>query len=193
MFGMSAKTLVGATAVPAAVLASGALVWGASQAAFSGQTINNGNSWATGTVVLSDDDSGTAMFNVTNMKPGATGTKCIQVTSTGSLASAVKLYGTGFTQTNSVGAQITLTVEEGTGATTSSCTGFTGSSIFTGTLADFAANRSNYSNGAGTWAPTGTPPETRSYKFTYTLAANAPDSVQGSTAGIGFTWESQNT
>jgi hypothetical protein len=179
--------------VPAAVLASGVMVWGASQAAFSGQTINNGNSWATGTVVLSDDDSGTAMFNATNLKPGATGTKCIQVTSTGSLAAAVKLYGTGFTQQNSVGTHINLTVEEGTGATTSSCTGFTGSQIFSGTLAAFSTGHTNYSNGAGTWAPTGTPPETRSYRFVYTLSAGAPDTVQGSTAGIGFTWESQNT
>jgi hypothetical protein len=193
MFGMSAKTLVGATTVPAAVLVSGALVWGASQAAFSGQTVNNGNSWATGTVVLSDDDSGTAMFNATNLKPGSTGTKCIQVTSTGSLASAVKLYGTSFSQTDNVGAQITLTVEEGSGATTSSCAGFTGTSIFSGTLADFGANRTNYSNGVGGWTPTGSGSENKSYRFTWTLAANAPDAAQGETAGIGFTWESQNT
>src|SRR3712207_7319239 len=41
---------------------------------------------------LSDDDSGSAMFTATGLKPGSTGTKCIQVTYGGSLAAAVKLY-----------------------------------------------------------------------------------------------------
>jgi hypothetical protein len=195
MLRLSAKTLVSAGAIPVAVLASGALVWGASQSAFSAKTSNNGNTWAAGTVALSDDDSSTAMFTATNLKPGATGSKCIQVTSTGSLASAVKLYGTSYTQTNSVGGQITLTIDEGTGATFggTGCTGFTGTQIFTGTLDSFATARTSYANGAGTWAPTGTAAETKSYKFTYTLAANAPDTAQGGTAAIGFTWESQNT
>ena len=40
-------------------------------------------------------------FVVTN-KPGATGAKCIAVTSTGSLASTVKLYGTSYATTNAL-------------------------------------------------------------------------------------------
>ena len=70
-----------------AVLASGGLVWQSSYSAFSATTSNPTNNWSAGTVALSDDDSNTAMFTASNLKPGATGTKCIAVTSTGSRAS----------------------------------------------------------------------------------------------------------
>ncbi len=46
---------------------------------------------ASGTVHLSDDDSSSALFSAANLKPGATGTKCIAVTSTGS-GSETKVY-----------------------------------------------------------------------------------------------------
>src|SRR5262245_56233961 len=95
------KLIVGA-AVPMAVLASGGLVWQSSYSAFSATTSNPTNNWTAGTVALSDDDSNTAMFTASNLKPGATGTKCIAVTSTGSLASTVKLYGTSYATTNAL-------------------------------------------------------------------------------------------
>ena len=57
------------------------------------------------------------MFTASNLKPGATGTKCIVVTSTGSLASTVKLYGTSYATTKALADNINLKVEEGTGAT----------------------------------------------------------------------------
>ena len=133
------------------------MVWQSSYSAFSATTASPTNNWTAGTVALSDDDSNTAMFTATNLKPGATGTKCIAVTSTGSLASTVKLYGTSYATTNALADNINLKVEEGTGATTASCTGFTGAS----TLYDGAADhlrrppRPSFATGVGTWAPTG--------------------------------------
>jgi hypothetical protein len=61
-----------------------------------------------------------------------------------------------------------------------------------GTVASFATSSTNYANGLGTWAPTGTAPETRTFQFTYTVDAATPNTSQGGTAAIGFTWESQN-
>ncbi len=185
------------SAVPLALLASGLTVATASHSAFSATTSNPTNNWAVGSVALSDDDSNTAMFSASGLKPGSTGTKCIAVTSTGTLASSVKLYGTTPATTNALSTYINLSIVQGTGATFASCTGFTplatGSSVYSGTLASFGSTYTGYGNGAGTWAPTGSASETRVYQFTYTVDAAAPNSTQGGTAALGFTWEAQNT
>src|SRR3954467_9544432 len=117
---ISPKKLVLGAAVPMAVLASGGMVWQSSYSAFSATTASPTNNWSAGTVALSDDDHSTAMFTAADLKPGASGTKCIAVTSTGSLASTVKLYGTAYDTTNGLAGNINLKIEEGTGATTAS-------------------------------------------------------------------------
>jgi hypothetical protein len=189
----SAKKLVVGAAIPAAVLASGAMVWQSSYSAFSATTASPTNNWSAGTVALSDDDSDTAMFTASNLKPGATGTKCIAVTSTGSLASTVKLYGTNYATTNNLASNINLKIEEGTGATTASCAGFTGgSTLYDGAMNTFGTTKTSFATGVSSWAPTGGN-ATKSYRITYTLSSSTPDSAQGGTAALGFTWESQNS
>ena len=188
------KKLVIGAAIPAAILASGGLVWASSYSAFSATTSNPTNNWTAGTVALSDDDSNTAMFTASNLKPGATGTKCIAVTSTGSLASTVKLYGTSYATTNALAANINLKIEEGTGATSSSCAGFTGgTTLYDGAMSTFGTSRTSFATGLSSWAPTGTASETKAYRITYALSASTPDTAQGGTAALGFTWESQNS
>jgi hypothetical protein len=189
--------LIGAGAILAGVAASTSLIWQASYSAFSATTANPTSNWTAGTVALSDDDANTAMFTATALKPGSTGTKCIAVTSTGSLASTVKLYGTGAATTNALSSSLNVSIVQGTGATSASCTGFTplgtGSSVYSGTLAGFGTAATSFATGLGTWAPTGTASETRVFQFTYTLDAAAPNTAQGGTASIGFTWEAQNS
>lgn len=185
------------SAIPTALLVSSLLVWQASYSAFNATTDNPSSNWATGNVALSDDDTNTALFSATNLKPGSTGTKCIVVTSSGSLASTVKLYGTGAAATKSLDSWIDLTVDEGAGGSFGSCAGFTSSgNVFSGTLNNFATNRTSFANGVGTWAPAGqTAPATvsRTYRFSYTVNNSAPNSTQGGTASIGFTWEAQSS
>lgn len=184
-------------AIPVALLISGAVVAQASYSAYSATTVNPTNNWATGTVVLADDDSNTALFTTSTLKPGSTGTKCIAVTSTGTLSSTVKLYGTTPATTKALSSYITLAVTQGTSGTYSDCSGFTplttGSALFSGTLAAFGTTYTNFANGAGTWAPTGASSDTRTYKVVYTVDSNAPESTQGGTASIGLTWEAQNS
>ena len=177
--------------------ASGAIVWQASYSAFSATTSNSANNWSAGTVALSNDAANTAMFTAANLKPGSTGTKCIAVTSTGSLPSAVKLYGVNPSTTNALSSSIDLTITQGTSGGSAGCTGFTplasGSSVYSGTLAGFASAATNYATGLGSWAPTGSGSETRVYQISYTLDAATPNTAQGGTASIGFTWEAQNS
>jgi hypothetical protein len=176
---------------------SGLIIAPASYSAFTASTTSPASSWAVGTVALADDDSSTALFTATGLKPGSTGTKCIVVTSSGTLASTVKLYGTSPATTNALASSITLAVVQGTGGSFGSCTGFaplaSGSSVYSGTLAAFGTSATNFSNGLGNWAPTGSASETRTYQFTYTVDSAAPNSTQGGTASIGFTWEAQNS
>ncbi|MGH8960178.1 MAG: hypothetical protein ACRDWT_03075 [Jatrophihabitantaceae bacterium] len=188
--------LIGAGALLAGLAASATVVWQASYSAFSATTSNPASNWSAGSVALSDDDSNAAMFTASNLKPGSTGTKCIAVTSTGSLASTVKLYGTGPATTNALSSSLNLSIVQGTGGGFGSCTGFTplasGSPVYSGTLAAFGSAATSYATGLGSWAPTGTASETRVFQFSYTLDANTPNSAQGGTATIGFTWEAQN-
>jgi hypothetical protein len=189
--------LLGVGTAAACLAASAVVVWQASYSTFSATTSNPPNNWAAGTVLLADDDANTAMFSASNLKPGSTGSKCIAVTSTGSLPSAVKLYGTGSATTNALSSWITLTISQGTGGSFGSCSGFTplasGSSVYSGTLAAFASSATGYSTGLGSWAPTGSGSDTRVFQIGYTFDPAAPNSTQGGTASIGFTWEAQNT
>jgi hypothetical protein len=190
---LSKKKLVAGAVVPLAVLASGGLVWQSSYSAFSATTSNPTNNWTAGTVALADDDSNTALFTAANLKPGATGNKCIVVTSSGSLASTVKLYGTSYSTTKSLADSLNLKVEEGTGGSFANCTGFTaGSTIYDGTASAFGTSKTDFASGVGTWAPAGGT-ATKTYKVTYALSSSTPDSAQGGTAALGFTWESQNS
>jgi hypothetical protein len=194
-------TIVSLVAVPVALVASGLVVAQSSYSAYSATTVNPTSNWATGTVALTDDDANTAAFTAANLKPGATGSRCIVVSSTGTLPSAVRLYGTGATTTKALASNMTLSVTQGTGGSFGSCTGFTplasGSSVYSGTLADFASNATGFSSGVGSWATAGVPAsgaaETRTYQLTYTVKADAPDSTQGAAAAMGFTWEAQNS
>ncbi len=185
--------------VAAALVGSGAMVWQASYSAFSATTANPTNNWSTGTVVLADDDSGSALFTVSNLKPGDTGSKCIVVTSTGSLPSAVKMYTTAssFAQTNAVADNITLAVTRGTIASPpggGACTGFVSDAVTTtGTMTAFSSTYTSYANGFGSWTTTGVGSESKVYRIDYTFSGAATNTQQGGSAAIGFTWEAQNS
>lgn len=163
----------------------------ASSAAFSAQTTNASNSWATGAVALTDDDGGgaaSAMFDVTGMTPSDTVVKCITVTYAGSAdPSPVKLYSS--VTDNGLADHLDVTVEEGDGGGYGSCVGFvTSATIASGvTLTDFAGY-ADYASGIGTWDPTATG-QSKTYRFSVTLGADTPDTAQGADAQAGFTWE----
>ncbi len=166
-----------------------ALVINTSRAAFSDTTANAANSWAAGTVIITDDDSGSAMFSVSDMTPGQTVTNCIVVTYSGSLVPAdVKIYGS--TGGTGLDAYLNTTVEIGTGGSFGNCTGFTTTStLYSGTLASFASTYTNWATGLAAWSPASTP-DSRTFKFTVTLQDN--NAAQGLDATGTFTWEAQN-
>jgi len=168
--------------------------------AFSSQTENAGNVITAGTVTLEDNDGASALYNVTGAKPGESKTSCIKVTYKGSLPATVKLYTP--STIGELGPYVNLKVEAGTQTTSSfpSCTEFTpaatGATVYEGTLSAFAAEHATYANGVTTNPASATKWETDNsvvYRFTATLSASAPESMQGkSTGSHAFRWEAQN-
>ena len=92
-----------------------------------------------------------------------------------------------------------MVIDEGTGGSfassgPTSCSGFGSSTnLFTGTLAAFAAFKTDFASGVSSWAPAGTGSPSRTFRFQYTLDTATPNSAQSGTAGVGFTWEAQNS
>lgn len=178
--------------VVTAVTIGSLLIASGSRAAFTAKSTNGSNSWTAGTVILTDDDAESAMFSLTNLAPGDGGTKCINVTYTGSLTADVKLYGP--VAGDGLAPYLTTTIEIGTGAAggaTGDCTGFTATSTLfnAGTLADFGTAHSSFTNGLGGFTGA-TNPTTMSYRITTSVADDTL--AQGKTATATFTWEAQN-
>jgi hypothetical protein len=189
--GRRARRLCLAAAVALALVLAAAFVWRSAYAGFTDSTPTYTTTWSTGTVVLTDDDAGAALFTAAGLKPGAAQTRCVTVTSTGSAPAAVRLYGTGRSTSRSLSSYLTLTVTAGSGGSAASCAGFTpAAALYSGALAGFPAG---YGTGLGSWTTTGTAPEAITYQFTYVLSATAPATAQGGSAAIAFTWEAQNT
>lgn len=182
---------------PLAALLTLGVVGQASYAAFSAKVGNAANNLGAGTVVLNDDDTGSSLLSISNLKPGSSGSRCIAVTSSGSLPSAVKLYATDAATTKGLAGYVTWSVTQGAGGSYSSCSGFTalasGASVYSGTLSGFTGSATSYASGLGSWSPTGSSTDTRTFQVAYTLSSSTPDSAQGGTATFGLTWEAQNS
>jgi hypothetical protein len=164
---------------------------------FSATTQNAGNEIVAGNVALTDNDAGSAMFNVSDAKPGDAWTRCIKVTYTGSLPADVRNY---LRSTPGPLTQyVSLKLEQGTqlASTFPNCDGFTPDSV--GTVYDGPISSALF----GSYA-TGlveTPAGQTSWqqgdslvlRVTMSLSASMPDQVQGTSTGSAtVVWEARN-
>lgn len=193
-----ARKIAAAAATPVAVLVAGAIVWQSSYAAFSGTTRNSGNDWATGSVALTDDDAGSARFQVASMTPGDTETKCITVTATATAPGLVKGYAVNpVTSAQGLEKYVKIEATSGTGGGFGSCAGYVEEMtvIPAGTSLESLALVDDYASGTGGWnVPVGT--TSRTYEITWTfdtstLTQQQVDQLQGAHTGIDFQWELQ--
>ena len=144
------------------------------------------------------------MFQVQNLVPMQTDSRCIVVTANSSVPGLVKTW---FGQMDADGLQdnVKLGVQEGTGGSFGDCTGFTPGVGFhpSATLSDLAGaagmNHTDYASGILPWPTTGVSTgESRTYKFTWvfdTAGLTQPeiDALQGKLATVNINWELQNT
>ena len=190
-------TVASLVAIPAALAVSGLVVAQSSYSAYSSTTVSPTSNWTNGTVALSDDDANAAAFSVANARPGSSGSRCLVVTSTGSLPSQVRVYGANGAGTTNLAAYLDLTVTQGTGGSFGSCDGFTplssGAEVFHGSMMTFGTTRTGYANGVGGWNPTGAGTESRTYKLSYAISPDAPNDTMGGTAAGDIVFEAQNS
>jgi hypothetical protein len=180
--------LVRLGAVATALLMLTVLIVSRSQAAFTDTTDNTTNSFATGSVVITDDDTANAMFTASGMTPGTPAVNCITLTYSGTLVPAdIRMYGTAG---GTLATYLNTTVEVGSGGSFGNCTGFTpASTIYSGTLANFGATHIDWASGIATFtAPTN--PTSRTVRITVDVQNNP--SAQGQSASAAFTWEAQD-
>ena len=172
------------------------LVVAQSRSAFTDTTDNDGNVLETGSIELTDNDNGAALFNVTKMTGGQSATECIQVTYTGSLDAAEPIrLGGGYadgngngTEESSLAPYLDLSIQMG--AAGSTCQSFTApTTISTGsTFAAFRSAHNTWGNGASTgWTPTGGAAQMRPFRITLTVKDD--NAAQGQIAEPAFTWE----
>lgn len=184
----SERRRIGGLIVGSAVLAAvgvGALAYTATNAAFTGTTVNPGNSFTASTISLTDNDADSAMFTVTDMLPGDTVTDCIEVTYTGApptdVNAGLRLYGnpSGDLADN---LQLAIT-HRGPGTSCAVAGGANG--VYSSGFELFPAT---YGVGASGFLPTATS-QTVAYDFSVTLEVGTLDEAQGDNATIDFTWE----
>ena len=187
----------------ATVVVVGLLIAAASAAVFSAYTSvagNEDNRFTAGTIKLTDNDSGSALFSVNGFTPGDSFVRCIQVgyESTGGVNSDLKLYGT--TGGDGLADYLDLRIRRGTMPAVGAsgvCTGFAADTTDyngdgAGVILDTAltAFPTNYTAGVsdpiGSWANG----DTAVYEITMTVQNN--NAAQGLSATQDFSFEARN-
>lgn len=175
-------------AIAAALLMLTVLIVTRSQAAFSDTTANPGNTFGSGSVVITDD-AVTAMFNASNMKPGSSVSNCLEVTYEGTLTPAsIRTYGT---SSGALAPYLDMTLEIGTGGGVGACGGFTadaGGTLFSDTLTQFSTDHTVWGDGLATFTANANP-TVKVLKYTFTVKDD--NNAQGLTANAAFTFEAQ--
>jgi hypothetical protein len=203
------RRVLRAVAPVAGLLAVGLLVWQGSYAAFSATTSNGANSWASGTLTLTNDGgtgvygaavpyNSAALFNELAIKPGDTKDRCLTVKAGGTAGGNLVFYRNGAsTGSPALAAQIGLTITRSAvtavdPAIPAACTGFVGGTVIASNVGLSALN-STYGTGYGSVAvPAGT--QYVVYKLNYvfnSLGAGLDNPLQGLTTGGSFQWEIQ--
>ena len=184
----------------AAVVAAGliAIVSGrVTFAAFTLTTQNTNNTVSAGTVVVADNDAGSAMWDVSNQLPSSPAiVRCVRVTYSGSLPAEVRLFTSA--APSALDPYLNITVEKGSmppASTFPSCVGFTPDTTIspTATLQAFKATRTVWATGIPAFPGAQSAwnaGDTLVYRFT--LAVQNVFAAQGLTGLAAFTWEAQN-
>jgi hypothetical protein len=187
----------------ATVVVVGLLIATVGAAVFSAYTSvasNDGNTFTAGTIKLTDNDAGTALFNVQGFTPGDSFIRCIQVdyASTGGVMSNLKLYGK--TGGDGLDKYIDLRIRRGTqpdGNPSGDCTGFTpdptdydgdGDGVFVDTTLDQFPQ--DYATGISDPVASWANGDKAVYEITMTIQND--NAAQGLSATQDFSFEARN-
>jgi spore coat-associated protein N len=155
----------------ATLLAAGAIAVG-SGATFTSTTGNTASAVTSGTLSQTNSKDKSAVFTLTNMKPGDVVNGSLTITNTGSLPAAFSL--TEVSSTNGfTGANLALKITNTT----------SGAVVYNGTFGGLV-------DGAKTDLGTFASGAANAYTFSVTLDQNTPNADQGKTASAVYQWDS---
>jgi spore coat-associated protein N len=172
----------------ATVLAAVALT-AASGASFTASSANPSNTFASGTLTMSNDKPGAAILTASNMRPGAVSQGTVDIANTGSLSGAFTLSRDALADSGSTsplsGALNLVVVDCGpySGTTAPGCGDSDDVTKYTGTVAEMGT-AGHAVTALGTFAAN----EKHRYRFTVTFDSNAGNAYQGGTSTVGFAW-----
>jgi len=179
------------------LLLSVAVVWQSSRSAFTDTTTNPGNSFTAASVTVTNDKNGTALFNLSGLKPGDSGDNCIVVTYSGTYTnSTVNFYVDNLTD-NSTGSawgggiQLTVTTGGGScpvGSITGPTTPVNAQTLTALSAAhDFPGGTSMYA--WATPATGATRPYNVHYQVSNALVDDGTQGIQGKTVTVDLVWQ----
>jgi spore coat-associated protein N len=123
---------------------------------------------ATGALALVDSRGGGAILTATDMRPGGSATGEVSILDAGDFAAAVSLSESQLTSPSGLAAWLNTTVQDLT----------SGRTVYSGPLTTMG------SVDLGTFAPRAA----HDFRFTVTLRADAPNSLQSATASVRYDW-----
>ena len=178
-----------------AILAGAASLLPGAPASFSDAIEHPAASWTAGTVSLTASSPAGTSLSMSDVRPGSRTLLCVDVAYTGNLAASVKLYATDYVDSDAVSGPGQLTdviVMSIYQANSGSCTTGINSSttVFTGTLDDFATTATSYGSGVGSWNPSAGG-SVQAYQIGFLVRGD--DAAQGDAAGVNLRWEAQST
>ncbi|HYU61291.1 MAG TPA: TasA family protein [Solirubrobacterales bacterium] len=169
--------------VLAAVLLAVAVAVG-SGANFTAQTANPGNTFASGTLTMSNSKDNVAILTAANMKPGDTASGTVDIQNTGSLSGVFSLSRTNLTNSdaiNPMSQKLDLVVKDCGDFSAGTPTCDAGDpEKYNGTLDAMTA-----AIALGTYASN----EKHRYEFTATFNSSAGDVYQGDSTSARFQWD----
>lgn len=181
--GSNRSRLIAALALVTGLLIAAVIILIVSRTTFTAQTTTGTNTWSTGTVVLTNDHVGTAVFEAQNLKPGDSDTQVVRVDYTGSIVANVNMYATTATPTQTLDQHIDLVIS-------TNATGVAPwTSAWTGTLAQLEA--ADFTTALAPWTNAGPSDNFRYYQIQFTLNAATPNDQQGESATAVFAWEAR--
>jgi hypothetical protein len=165
----------------ATVLAAAGLTV-ASGADFTAQSANPANTFATGTLTMSNSADNAAILSMSGMRPGDNQTGTVDIANTGDLSGAFTLSRSALTDsdsTNKLSTKLNLVIDDcGTWSSGApDCSSV--SNVYTGTLAGMSATKALGTFNGGV---------KHRYRFKVTLDTSADNNYQGDNSSATFTW-----
>ena len=132
---------------------------------------------------LTDDDGGTPLFAAGALRPGEQVTRCIKLNYSGTNEIPVTMYGKG---SGGLDQYIDLQIQIGGGGAYGDCSGFAGTTLFQGTLAQFLHTGDSTSSELPAWNAS---EEASTRTFQVTVGLQDVPAAEGQTASASFEWK----